>query len=192
MSLVTSLTLCMHLQKIADMQKLFREHEEQLERNLRKWLKNLTYPNVSFFLLFPTKNLTYPNVSFFYTVFPTFCAVCICMQDSHHGCLDGSLDDCKSATQSFRTMVLNDSVICEKCTKFGIKKFTYLCSRLCFSQDKQIMDELKSARKSGHEELRMLASEAVDMLRQGAAHVKWGFFQVCLTLFSIFPLAYRL
>ena len=54
------------------------------------------------------------------------------------------------------------------------------------------MDELKSARKSGHEELRMLDPETVDMLSQGAAEIKWGFLKVCLTLFSIFPLAYRL
>jgi hypothetical protein len=172
----------MHLQKIADMKKLFREHEEQLER-VKKSSKMVKESNI-------------PKCQLFFTVFLTFRAVCICMQDSHYGChhgsLDGSLDGCKTATQPFKTMVLNGSVICGKCAKFGIKKFTNLCSRFCFSQDKQIMDALKSARKSGHEELRILATEAVDMLSQGAAHVKWGLLKVCLTLFSIFALAYRL
>jgi hypothetical protein len=127
------------------------------------------------------KESNIPKCQLFFTVFPTFFAVCICMQDSHHVCLAGSLDGCKTATQPFRTTVPNGSVICGKCAKFGIKKFTDLCSRFCSSQDKQIMDALKSARKSGHEELRILATEAVDMLSQGAAHVKWGLLKVCLT-----------
>ena len=93
---LASLTLCMHLQKIADMKKLFREHEEQLER-VKKSSKMVKESNI-------------PKCQLFFTVFPTFRAVCICMQDSHHGSLDGSVDGCKTATQPFR----HGSVICEK------------------------------------------------------------------------------
>ena len=116
---LASLTLCMHLQKIADMKKLFREHEEHVER-VKKSSKMVKESNI-------------PKCQLVFTVFPTFRAVCICMRDSHHGGFDGSLDGCKTATQPFKTMVLNGSVICEKCAKFGIKKFTYLCSSFCFS-----------------------------------------------------------
>ena len=65
---LASLTLCMHLQKIADMKRLFREHEEQLER-VKKSSKMVKESNI-------------PKCQMFFTVFPTFRALCICMQDS--------------------------------------------------------------------------------------------------------------